>query len=126
MEGRTEVAEDGLSLVFYGVWSSLWGPWGTTEFLSRDITIPFVLWQAHGASQVVLVVKNPPANAGDVRDLGFQSLGQEDPLEDPLGREDPRLPWRKAWQPLQYSWLENLMDRGAWWSMVHRVAKRHS
>ena len=120
------MAEDGLSLVFYGVWSSLWGPWGTTEFLSRDITIPFVLWQAHGASQVVLVVKNPPANAGDVRDLGFQSLGQEDPLEDPLGREDPRLPWRRAWQPLQYSWLENLMDRGAWWSMVHRVAKRHS
>ena len=35
MEGRTEVAEDGLSLVFYGLWSSLWGPWGTTEFLSR-------------------------------------------------------------------------------------------
>ena len=59
------MAEDGLSLVFYGVWSSLWGPWGTIEFLSRDITIPFVLWQAHGASQVALVVKNPPANAGD-------------------------------------------------------------
>ena len=107
------MAEDGLSLVFYGVWSSLWGPWGTIEFLSRDITIPFVLWQAHGASQVALVVKNPPANAGDVRDLGFQSLGQEDPLEDPLGQEDPSLPWRRAWQPLQYSRLENLMDRGA-------------
>ena len=78
----------------------------------------------YGASQVALVVKNLPANAGDVRDLGFHSLGQEDPLEDPLGQEDPPLPWRRAWQPLQYSWLENLMDRGAWWSMVHRVAKR--
>ena len=33
------------------------------------------------ASQVALVVKNPPANAGDVRDAGLIS-GQEDPLEE--------------------------------------------
>ena len=36
-----------------------------------------------GASQVVLVVKNPPANTGDVRDM-VQSLGWEDPLEEKM------------------------------------------
>ena len=29
--------------------------------------------------------------------------------------------WRRAWQPLQYSCLENPMDRGAWWAIVHGV-----
>ena len=60
------------------------------------------------ASQVVLVVKNPPANAGDVRD---------------------RNPWvRKLCgegnsSPLQYSCLENSMDRGAWRATVHGVTE---
>jgi len=59
------------------------------------------------ASQVALVVKNLPANAGDKRD----SLGRE-------------IPWRGEHNnPLQYSCLENLMDRGAWRATVHRVAK---
>ena len=34
------------------------------------------------ASHVALVVKNLPANAGDARDVGVQSLGQKDPLEE--------------------------------------------
>ena len=34
-----------------------------------------------------------------------------------------KIPWRKAGQPIQYFCLENLMDRGAWWATVHRVAK---
>ena len=60
--------------------------------------------QRSGTSQVVLVVKNLIAsgNAGDVRD-GF-------------------VPWVGK-IPLQYSCLENLTDRGAWWAIVHRVAK---
>ena len=33
------------------------------------------------------------------------------------------IPWRRAWKPLQYSCLENPMDRGAWWAMVQKVAK---
>ena len=40
-------------------------------------------------------------------------------------RFDPsirKIPWRRAWQPLQYSRLENSMDRGAWWATVHGVA----
>ena len=31
--------------------------------------------------------------------------------------------WRKTWHPLQYSCLENPIDRGAWWATVHRVVE---
>ena len=56
------------------------------------------------------MVRNPPANAGDVRDLGSisgsgRSFGG--------GHSNP----------LQYSCLENPMDRGAWWATVYRIAK---
>ena len=30
-----------------------------------------------------------------------------------------KFPWRRSWQPLQYSCLENPMDRGAWWATVY-------
>ena len=33
-----------------------------------------------------------------------------------------KIPWRKEWL-LQYSFLENSMDRGAWWAIVHGIAK---
>ena len=67
---------------------------------------PHLVW----ASQVVLVVKNLPANAGDARDLGLiPGLGKT------LGGGNGN--------PLQYSCLENPMDRGAWWAAVHGVAK---
>ena len=64
------------------------------------------------AYQVVLVVKNPPVNAGDVRDEG----------SIPSGRSG-RFPGVEHDNPLQYSCLENPMDRGAWQATVHRVAK---
>ena len=55
-------------------------------------------------------VKNPPANAGDIRDVGsIPGMG--------------RSPGEGNGNPFQYSCLENPMDRGAWWSAVHRVAK---
>ena len=57
-----------------------------------------LLWQAF---QVVLVVKNLPAHAEDIRDTG-SSPG--------LGRSSGR----RCGNPLQYSCLENPMDRGAW------------
>ena len=57
------------------------------------------LWAYH----VVLVVKNPPASAGDIRDAdSIPGLGRN---------------------PLQYSCLENSMDRGTWQTAVHGVAK---
>ena len=34
-----------------------------------------------------------------------------------------KITWRRMWKPLQYYCLENPMDRGAWWAMVHRIAK---
>ena len=50
----------------------------------------------HGASQVALRVKNPPANAGDVRDA-VRSLGQEDPLEKGMATHSSILAWRIPW-----------------------------
>ena len=61
-------------------------------------------------SQVALEVKNPPANAGDLRDAG--SIPR-------LGRS----PGGGNSNPLQYSCLENPMDRGTWWATVHGAAK---
>ena len=66
-----------------------------------------------GTSQVVLVVKNPPANAGDIRDAG---------LIPGLGRS----PGGGHGNLLQYSCLENAMDRGAWWATTHGVTKRRT
>ena len=53
------------------------------------------------------VVKNLPANAGDESSIlvGGRSPGEGDG------------------NPLQYSCLENPMDRGTWWATVHEVAK---
>ena len=53
------------------------------------------------------VVKNPPANAGDMG------------LIPGLGRS----PREGNGNPLQYSCLENPLDKGAWWATVHGVAK---
>ena len=59
------------------------------------------------------MVKNPPANAGDTRDMSsIPGLG--------------RAPREGNGNPLQYSCLENPMDRGAWQAIIHRVARiRH-
>jgi len=53
------------------------------------------------------MVENPPAT----QETRVRSLGPEDPLGG--GHSNP----------LQYSCLENPMDRGAWWATVHGVAK---
>ena len=34
-----------------------------------------------------------------------------------------KIPWRRKWQPTQYSCLGNPMDRGTWWATVHGVPK---
>ena len=65
-----------------------------------------ILW----ASQEVPVVKNSPTNAGDIRDSGvIPGSGKS-----PGGGQG---------NPLQYSCLENPMDREAWKAIVHRVTK---
>ena len=62
------------------------------------------------ASQVALVVKNSPANAADLRDM-----------DSILG--SGRCPEGGHGNPLQYSCLENPMDRGAWQAIVHGVTR---
>ena len=56
------------------------------------------------------MVKNVSANAGDLRDTS--SVPE-------LGRSSGE----GHGNPLQYSWLENPMDRGAWWATVHEVTE---
>ena len=92
-------------------------PWmvlqGTLQERPLEILPLLVLVIIHsvwGASQVTLMAKNLPANAGNLRDKG--SI----------------LWWRRSpggghGNPLQFSCLENPMDRGAWWAKVHRVEK---
>ena len=68
------------------------------------------LWADKGASQMALVVKNLPTNAGDLRDVG-------------LNPESGRSPGGGHGSPLQYSCLENPMSRGTQRATVHGVKK---
>ena len=56
------------------------------------------------------MVKTPPANEGDIRDMGSIPGSGRSPGGD-------------HGNPLQYSFLENSTDGGAWWATVHRIAK---
>ena len=83
--------------------------WGTVHRVAKSWT-QLSDFTFNRASQVAVVVKNLPANAGDLRDVvsipgSGRSTGG--------GRDSP----------LQYSCLENPMDRGTWWATVHRIAK---
>ena len=63
------------------------------------------------ASQVVLVVKNLPANAGDIRDMdSTPGLG--------------RSPGGGHGNPLQCSCLEKPMNKGAWWAQNAAITKK--
>ena len=73
-------------------------------------TMLFMVIGLPGASQVLLAVKNPPANAGDVGDMGsIPGLG--------------RSPGGGGGTPLQYSFLENPMNRGGRQATVHGVMR---
>ena len=71
------------SLIYMATLRLICGPW---DFHSAEACRIFTwaLWDLR-ASQVELVVKNPPANAGSIRDVGSIRVG--------------RIPWRRAWQP---------------------------
>ena len=59
---------------------------------------------------MALVIKNPPASAGDIRDAGSVP-------------KSGRSSGRRHGNPLQYSCLENPMDEGTWQATVQRVTK---
>ena len=83
-----------------GEWLRVSGLWHL-EWLGQDVG---------KTSQVALVIKNPPATTGVIRDVGsISGLGSSPGVGDGY--------------PLQYSCLENPMDRGGWWATVYRVAK---
>ena len=62
---------------------------------------------------MAIIIKNPPANAGDIKDRG-------------LIPGSGRSPGGGNGSPLQYSCLENPMDRGAWRAIIPRVAETHT
>ena len=82
------------------IWKDTFNPTITAALFTRAKT----------PSQVALMVKNPPANSGDLRDAGsIPGSG--------------RCPGGGNGHPLQYSCPENPMDRWAWRATVHVVAK---
>ena len=86
--------------------------WATVHGVAKSRTqlSNFTFTFVTRVSQVALVVKNLPDNAGDKRDAGsIPRLGRSS--EEGNGN------------PLQYSCLKNPIDRGGWWAIVHRVAK---
>ena len=62
---------------------------------------------------MVLVVKKPLARARDIRDVSSTP-------------DSGRSPGGGHGNPLQYSFLENPVDRGAWWATVYRVTKNQT
>ena len=91
------------------MWAKYYNIFSFESYISQDTVI-----NGHPsnymASQVALVVKNPPANAGDARDAGsIPGLGKS--------------PGVGSGNPLQYSCLQNPMDREAWQATVHGAAK---
>ena len=93
--------------------------WSTVKFKLKKMSVIIHSW----VSQVALVVKNLIANAGDIRDVG-SIPGLE------------RSPGEGHGSPLQYSCLEDPVDRGAWqakvpsivqcWAWLKRLSIQHS
>ena len=89
-----------IQLIYYS--SPVWLKLKDEKFSKRL----YIFW----TSQVVPVVKNPPADVGHIRNMGLiPELGRS-----PGGGHD---------NPFQYSCLENPMDRSSWQAIVRRVAK---
>ena len=81
--------------------------------LSESVITSWKLYLINMGFPVALMVKDPPANAGAVREAG-------------LIPESGRTPGGGHGHPLQYSCLENPVERGASQATVHRVAQsRH-
>ena len=89
-----------------------WVKWvkGSTVCLQMENKFLVVTTLSYMASQVGELVKNSPANAGDIRNLG-QSLGQEDPLEKEMETHPSIIA------------LGNPKDRRVWQARVHGAAK---
>ena len=111
-EARGDLLQKGLSaaVIVLGRGKQSAGPLRHSQGGNR---VPWPIWRSlllHWASLVAQTVKDSPV----MQETWVRSLGQEDPLEKGKG------------YPLQYSCLENSMDRGAWWATVHGLQRvRH-
>ena len=85
----------------------------TTRQLSLSVSHTHTHTHTHTGFPGGPVVKNLPANTGDAGDSG--------PIPG-----SGRSPDEGNCNPLQYSCLENPMDRGVWWDTVHGVVKNHT
>ena len=83
--------------------------YNTGNYMQYPVTMEKNI-KKNGAPQMALVVKNLSASAGDERDMG----------SIPVSGRSPGGGYGK---PLHYSCLENPMNRGAWWAIVHGVTK---
>ena len=92
---------------FYMVLYLVYWVFNSLLYVSNHFKHTYSPWWA---SQGALMVKNPPANAGDIRDVG-SIPGSGKSLGEGNGN------------PLQYPFQENSMDGGAWQATVHGVAK---
>ena len=91
-------------------WTWDWASSGSWWWTGRPVVLQSMRLQRVHWETELIVVENPPANAGDVRDVGSNpGLGRS----SGGGRGNP----------LQYSYLENPMDREAWKATVCGVAK---
>ena len=81
--------------------------WTLYDSVKLEIIIALSIYQSF---PVALEIKNLPANAGDIRDVGLTSGWRKSPGEG-------------NGNPLQYSCLDNPMDRGVWRATVHGVTK---
>ena len=92
------------------------GSWGGTQMDSRQMvkgehsTPSTDKYLTVTVRQLLIAMKNPPANARDTRDVS-------------LIPRSGRSPGGQHGKPLQYSCLEDLMDRGSWQATVHGIAK---
>ena len=113
-QGRVQTEREDLehmTLLRFLSKGSCFGSWTKTGLVNSHPKCKlFVALRESWVSKVVLEVKNPPANAGDRREVN--SIPE-------LGRS-PRVGNGTL---LQYTCLENPMNRGAWWATVHGVPR---
>ena len=111
LDGITDSMDMSLSNFGSWWWTGKAGMWQSmrSQRVGCHWTTELTDWYLQ-ASQVVLVVRNPPANVGEVGSI----FGSRRSL---AGRHD---------NPLQYSCLENPMDRAAWQATVHRVTQNQT
>ena len=99
-----------LSLVIYWIGQKVWiFCMMLQKNLNKLLANPIVIWNGQQSSRW-LSGKEPTCSAGDIRDSGSISGSGS-------------FPGGGCGNPLQYSCLENPMDRGAWWATVHGVAE---